>query len=159
MNENQCKWEEPFYKAKKLVESSECLIQFNICISEERPLVLLLHSWCLTLWVLFLLLLLYRWQVSVIVTVDPTKLETLKTTSSLFWMQWEPEIVEYEDDFWTKVMILSIPREFCSVHQTSSRHQWFLSFIVYMYQYNEDDFFVKVFIVNKLFSNYKFTSN
>ena len=27
------------------------------------------------------------------------------------------------------------------------------------YQYDEDDFFIKVFIVNKLFSNYKLTIN
>ena len=29
----------------------------------------------------------------------------------------------------------------------------------WLYQYNEDDFFIKVQIVNKLFSNYKFISN
>ena len=28
-----------------------------------------------------------------------------------------------------------------------------------LYQYNKDDFFIYVLIVNKLFSNYKFTSN
>ena len=27
------------------------------------------------------------------------------------------------------------------------------------YQYNEDEFFIKVLMVNKLFSNYKFTNN
>ena len=28
-----------------------------------------------------------------------------------------------------------------------------------LYQYNKDDIFIQVLIVNKLFSNYKFTSN
>ena len=28
-----------------------------------------------------------------------------------------------------------------------------------LYQYKKDDFFIQVFIVNEIFSNYKFTSN